>query len=122
MEPDQVDDEAAICAIEAAKVGDLHRLRIYLDDHDGDVNARDLDTQGTLLHVSAACGRQRGVITRLQDFNFFVSCLRNHPLGTRSLALSTAATPCRGFHTFSSSTERVDFLSLGAGRKIPGVW
>lgn len=39
-------------AIEAAKAGDQHGLRRYLDEQGGDVNLRDLDTQGTLLHVS----------------------------------------------------------------------
>lgn len=44
---------SVICAeaIEAAKEGDQHQLRSYLDEQDGDVNLRDLDTQGTLLHV-----------------------------------------------------------------------
>lgn len=44
---------SVICAeaIEAAKEGDQHRLRSYLDEQNGDVNLRDLDTQGTLLHV-----------------------------------------------------------------------
>lgn len=38
-------------AIDAAKAGDQHRLRSYLDEEGGDVNLRDPDTQGTLLHV-----------------------------------------------------------------------
>lgn len=41
-------------AIDAAKVGDQHRLRSYLDEQDGDVNLRDDSTQGTLLHVRPA--------------------------------------------------------------------
>ena len=51
---------AAVCsqAIEAAKEGDQHRLRSYLDEQDGDVNLRDLDTQGTLLHVRRLARRQ----------------------------------------------------------------
>lgn len=46
-------------AVDAAKRGDQHRLRLYLDQFDGDVNLRDDETQGTLLHVSAgsACTR-----------------------------------------------------------------
>lgn len=39
-------------AIDAAKAGDQHRLRSFLDEQGGDVNLRDVDTQGTLLHVS----------------------------------------------------------------------
>lgn len=38
-------------AIDAAKLGDQHRIRVYLDQFDGDVNLRDSETQGTLLHV-----------------------------------------------------------------------
>lgn len=51
---------AAVCsqAIEAAKEGDQHRLRSYLDEQDGDVNLRDLDTQGTLLHVRGLARRR----------------------------------------------------------------
>lgn len=41
-------------AVDAAKHGDQHRLRLYLDQFDGDVNLRDDETQGTLLHVSNA--------------------------------------------------------------------
>lgn len=39
-------------AVDAAKVGDQHRIRLYLDRFGGNVNLRDRETQGTLLHVS----------------------------------------------------------------------
>ena len=39
-------------AMDAAKVGDQHRIRLYLDRFGGNVNLRDRETQGTLLHVS----------------------------------------------------------------------
>lgn len=42
-------------AIDAAKVGDQHRIRLYLDRFGGNVNLRDRETQGTLLHVSTHC-------------------------------------------------------------------
>lgn len=38
-------------ALEAAKRGDPHELRVYLDHFDVDVNLKDDETQGTLLHV-----------------------------------------------------------------------
>lgn len=58
---------SAICAeaIEAAKEGDQHRLRSYLDEQNGDVNLRDLDTQGTLLHVRERRERVTCCTTRL---------------------------------------------------------
>lgn len=37
--------------IDAAKYGDQHRIRVYLDQFEGDVNLRDNETHGTLLHV-----------------------------------------------------------------------
>lgn len=39
-------------AMDAAKDGDQHRIRLYLDRFGGNVNLRDRETQGTLLHVS----------------------------------------------------------------------
>lgn len=42
-------------AMDAAKVGDQHRIRLYLDRFGGNVNLRDRETQGTLLHVSKYC-------------------------------------------------------------------
>ena len=71
MEPDQV--EAAICAdaVEAAKVGDQHRLRFYLDEHGGDVNARDLDTQGTLLHVSCCAAVHAALLSLCAKVVYF---------------------------------------------------
>ena len=42
-------------AMDAAKVGDQHRIRLYLDRFGGNVNLRDRETQGTLLHVSTHC-------------------------------------------------------------------
>lgn len=45
-------DQHDMDVIDAAKVGDQHRLRSYLDERNGDVNLRDDSTQGTLLHVS----------------------------------------------------------------------
>lgn len=47
-------DQHNMDVIDAAKVGDQHRLRSYLDERNGDVNLRDDSTQGTLLHVSPA--------------------------------------------------------------------
>lgn len=44
-----MDQEAK--ALDAAKRGDQHELRDYLDHFDADVNLRDDETQGTLLHV-----------------------------------------------------------------------
>ena len=37
--------------LDAAKRGDQHFLRSYLDQFEADVNLRDDETQGTLLHV-----------------------------------------------------------------------
>lgn len=51
-------------AVEAAKEGDQHRLRSYLDEQNGDVNLRDLDTQGTLLHVSSLADQ---IVARFKD-------------------------------------------------------
>ncbi|CAB1104819.1 unnamed protein product [Ectocarpus sp. CCAP 1310/34] len=44
-------DQQHMDVIDAAKAGDQHRLRSYLDERNGDVNLRDDSTQGTLLHT-----------------------------------------------------------------------
>ncbi|CAM9515587.1 unnamed protein product, partial [Scytosiphon promiscuus] len=83
--------EVGADAIDAAKVGDQHRLRSYLDEQDGDVNLRDDSTQGTLLHWACSYGRL-GAVALLLDRGADVRATDNERWTGLHWACHTAAT------------------------------